>query len=561
MLLALSLLAVPSLASASDLVVGVVHDSDGYPVAGASISLRRNGTATGSGTTGTDGTFAVDTPAGADAVDVRCAYCMPASVAHVAGKTAIIVVRRFAVLRDRGISAADARVLPYDTVGGLAGLLPFTVTSRNAISDRGLANAHGTVIADGIPLYRATDGLDLGAGVPPHGTATISEIDPTHSNTYDARSSGGLFSVDTLDLAGGIARIDSNSGLSATLRGGNVLRGSFVTSGGEYASTRATADARVAAGAGALDLRAVSASGLGANADAFAATFAQPIRTSTLTASLTMNRSSDLFGPENDSIASLSLQHAGITYGLRGQRASGGVDSLNGRQFDERGFIEAVHDDGRTRLFASLAAAETGDGFAGRSASSSGALLPILSASTLIGNHFRVHADSVDALLPVPLYQTYGQPAQSAVERSHLLDAGIGFDDGNRLQLDLMAFRETMSGSTNERIGGSGISAVWQIAPSLALRTWLLISRENSIGAPVYAPGAGGPFYPTSANVFDRNLVWITAGNVLRVDAISHGGRLDGDISLPAGPQIRLIAGTRRDGPNRIITFGLQLPP
>ena len=560
--MALSLLAVPSLVSASDLVVGVVHDSDGYPVAGATVLLSRNGAPAGSDTTKADGTFAVDTPAGADLVDVHCAYCMPARVSHAVGKTAIVVVRRFAVLRDPEISAADLRVLPYDTIGGVAGLLPFSVASRNTISDRGLAGGRGTVIVDGIPLYRATDGLDLGAAVPPHGAATINETDPTHANAYDSRSSGGLFSVDTLDLAGGIAGVDSNAGLSGTLRGGNVLRGAFMTAGGEYPSTRAVADAGFTIGTGSLDVRAVAASGLGANASGFAATFAQPIRTSELTASLTMNRSTDPFGPENDSIVSLSLEHTGITYGLRGQRAMGLVNDDGSATFDERAFAEAVHDNGHTRLFASLAAAQSGDGFPGlASASAAAAVLPIFSASTHIGGGFSVHADSVDALLPIPLYVMYGQRKQDAVERSHLLDAGVGFDDGKRLRLDLMAFRETMGGSSSERMGGSGVSAIWQIAPSVSLRTWVMISRESTIGAPIYAPSAPSGIYPTSSTIFDRNLIWLTAGNVLRVDAISHGGRLEGDLSIPAGPQIRFIAGTRRDGPSRLVTFGLQFPP
>jgi hypothetical protein len=547
---------------ASDLVVGAVRDSDGYPVAGATITLHALGSpATAStGRTAEDGTFAIDADAGATAVDVRCDYCLSGSTTRIADKPVTVIVRRFAMLRDQGISAADLRVLPYDTIGGIAGLLPFTVANRGNVSDRGLAGSRGTVVADGIPFYRATDGLDLGAAVPPHGMSTIAETDPTHANGYDARSSGGLFSVDTLDLAGGIARIDSNGGISGTLRGGNVLRGSFATAGGEYPSTRIVGNASFTIGTGALDVRAVAASGLGANADGATATFAQPIRNSSLTASLMMNRSTDPFAPENDTIASVSLQHAGITYGLRGMRAASSIDFDTSVQYDERAYIEAVHDNGHTRLFASLAAAQTGDGIAALANTSASAVLPIVSISTRIGKNVSVHADSVDALLAAPLYVLYGQPYGTSVERSHLLDAGIGFDDLHRLRIDVMAFRENSSGASHERMGGSGISAIWQIAPSLALRTWVMISRENAIGAPIYAPGAAGGVYPTSANLFDRNVIWVTAGNVLRVDAISHGGRLEGDISLPAGPQVRFIAGTRRDGLNRIVTLGLQLP-
>ena len=56
----------------------------------------------------------------------------------------IAVVRRYAALRDRGISAADARVLPYDSVTDMAALVPFAVTTHGTISDRGLAAGRGS---------------------------------------------------------------------------------------------------------------------------------------------------------------------------------------------------------------------------------------------------------------------------------------------------------------------------------------------------------------------------------------------------------------------------------
>ena len=112
---ALTIWALPALAQAADLVVGVVHDTDGYPVAGASVSLRQaGGGPAGSGTTARDGTFAIDALAAVATVAVRCAYCMPMTVTRVPDVPVVILVRRFAALRDRGISAADSRVVPYD---------------------------------------------------------------------------------------------------------------------------------------------------------------------------------------------------------------------------------------------------------------------------------------------------------------------------------------------------------------------------------------------------------------------------------------------------------------
>jgi len=101
--LPLTLCGLPSLARAADLVVGVVHDTDGYAVAGASIALRQTGgAAAGAGKTDRDGTFAIDGRAAVATVEVRCAYCMPTTVKRGAADAPVIaVVRRYAALRDR----------------------------------------------------------------------------------------------------------------------------------------------------------------------------------------------------------------------------------------------------------------------------------------------------------------------------------------------------------------------------------------------------------------------------------------------------------------------------
>jgi hypothetical protein len=182
-------------------------------------------------------------------------------------------------------------------------------------------------------------------------------------------------------------------------------------------------------------------------------------------------------------------------------------------------------------------------------------VLPILSASTRIGSSFEVHADSVNALLTTPLYLLLSprSGSLSGVDQSQLLDVGAGFDDGNRFRVDVMAFRQTVTGASFGITGGSGISSVWQIAPSLALRSWVLISRDSGT---TY----GGGVYPSGVQTLDRNVTWLTAGNVMRVDAIWRNGNLEGDVSVPVGPHARIVAGTRRDGTTRVVTAGIAWP-
>jgi hypothetical protein len=547
------LVAAPTLASAADLVVGVVHDTDGYPVQDGSVTLRGPGGApAGSGKTAADGTFAVEAGGDVASVEVRCTYCMSVTVARVAGEPVVAVVRRFAALRDRGISAADARVLPYYNVSKMAALMPFVVSNGGSISDRGLAGAQGTVVSDGFGLYRTSDDVDLGTRIPAHGASTISESDPSQANAYASNSAGGLFSIDTLDQSAGLARIDGSTSDDLVLRGGNDLRGSFSTAGGAYAATRGVLDGALPVAGGTLDLRAIEASAVGVNGSGFTGSYALPLGGSALNASLSITRSMDLNGPENDNVAGISFQSGALTYGVRAQRESSFIDDGTGVDYDARAYVQILHDDGRTRLFASLAAANDGESL-GSTSSTNGAVLPILTASTRIGSSFEMHADSVSALLTTPLYLLLSAPYGSAVDRSQLLDAGAGFDDGNRIRVDVMAFRQTVTGPTFGTTGGSGVSTVWQIAPSLALRSWVLISQDNGM---TY----GGGVYAMGVQTLNRNVTWLTAGNTMRVDAIWRNGNIEGDVSVPAGAHARFVAGTRRDGTSRIVTAGISWP-
>ena len=540
-------------------MVGVVHDTDGYPVAAATVTLHTAaGGAAGAGSTAADGTFAIDANADAASAEVRCTYCLTMTVNRVPGQPVVAVVRRFAALRDRGISAADARALPYSAVTDLASLMPFVVASQGAISDRGLAGAHGAVIPDGVALYRGTDGTDLGTAIPAHGTATIAETAPTQANVYDSYSAGGLFSIDTLDQAAGLARVDGGTAVDTALRGGNVLRGAFETAGGTDAASRALLDGALPAAGGSLDLRAVAASGLGTNATGFATTLVAPVRTSSFTAAISMVRSVNTNGPENDNIAALSLQSGHLTYGLRGERTSGFVLDGTGVQYDERAFVQGAWDAGAVHLFASLAVAQDGETLAHR-ASTKGAVLPIFSVSAPLAGGFSVHADSVAALLSAPLYLIYTVPNGTAISQSQLLDAGVGYDNGSRLRIDAMVFRQTVASAAYGTTGGSGISTVWQIAPSVALRSWVLFSSTNGNSTNLYnAPYTYSSVYASATPELDRNVTWLTVGNVLRVDALWRNGNLEGGFSFPFGAQFRFNAGTIRDGSNRVYTAGLS---
>ena len=150
-------------------------------------------------------------------------------------------------------------------------------------------------------------------------------------------------------------------------------------------------------------------------------------------------------------------------------------------------------------------------------------------------------------------------PNGTAINRSQLLDAGIGFDNGSRLRIDAMVFRQTIASAAYGTTGGSGISASWQIAPSVVLRSWVLISSTNGNSSTLYnAPYAYSNIYPSGMPDLERNVTWVTVGNVLRVDGIWRNGNLEGGFSFPFNSEFRFSAGTIREGANRVYTAGLS---
>jgi hypothetical protein len=550
--------AIPVVATGAELLVGVVRDTDGYAVAGAQVTLvRADGSTLGTTSTASDGTFAADLAELPARVAVGCRYCLGASAAVGASGSVAVVVRRFGALQNHGIAPEDARALPYAYASELASLIPFTVTGSGAVSDRGLAQGHGSVVDDGIPFYRATDGLDLGWALPAGATAAIDPAPPSVANEYDDRAAGGLYAIDTLDPAADAARLDAGGPIADVgLRGGADLRGAFAAqSGPTYGATRGVVDALLGAGGGTLDLRAIAMSAGQTHASGALASFALPLPKGSLSASLSASTSEDPYlSFASDAIAALGFERGGFAFGLRGSRDAGALEDGPGTQYDVRAFAQYEHDDGRTRVLASLAAARAGAGVPSAT-DTANALLPILSLAQHIGATLVLSADSVDTLLPQPLYaepEAYG----AAIDRTHLIDGAFGFDDGRRFQLELVAFRELLTGSVPATTGGSGISAVWQIAPALAVRAWSLISRTN--GSSSY--DAYGPveytYNPAADN--DRSLIWITAGTTLRVDALLRNGALEGDVNAPLGEHVWLTIGTERVNGVRRASFGLS---
>ena len=134
------------------------------------------------------------------------------------------------------------------------------------------------MIPDGIALYRGTDGPDLGTAIPAHGTATITETDPTACERLRfvqlRRSVLGRHARQ----AAGLARVDCGTAVDERCAAATCCAAR--SNGRRHRSaSRALLDGAPARVGGSLDLRAVAASGLGTNATGFATTLVAPVRT------------------------------------------------------------------------------------------------------------------------------------------------------------------------------------------------------------------------------------------------------------------------------------------
>ncbi len=555
----------PGAAGASALVVGEIRDTAGYPVAGADIRvLDGHGAVVGSARSSLDGTFGADARGTPVAVRATCDYCANATVRLSADLRAVVVVRRWAVMSATGLAADDVAVLPYRNVTQLAGLIPFAVAQPYGISDRGLARGDGVLAVDGQSPYRALDGVDPATQLPAHTPVDIVVAPPSLAGAYGGRASGGLFSVDTLGVDGPLARADAGGGYDVLARGGSTVRASYGLTNDDGLDQRGIVASTPSLGGGTLDVRASSSGVPLLNASTIGAAYNRAAGPGLLSASVALGRSHDPLATEDDRSAALLWSAGGATVGLRTRRSTGDLPFGPASQTDDGLFVQGTMKRGPLSLFASAAGERVGDAYWGSNESTS-AFLPILAIDLAVTPQIALHLGSVDALLPPTLAAATRSDPDLAAARSHLFDTPLGYDDRRRFRIALMAFRETIGGSASAQLGGSGVSAVWQVAPSLALRAWTLVARGTSGAAepsPYQPPGIGAdasPYAPALGEPVndDRYVVWLTAGNELRVDAIARTGSIDGDVSVPIGARLRLDVGTSGEFTRRTTTIGI----
>ncbi|MEA2666732.1 MAG: hypothetical protein QOI11_3676, partial [Candidatus Eremiobacteraeota bacterium] len=414
-------------ASADELVVGVVTDQDGVPVANARIVARSaGGTPVGSGASAEDGSFALAASAAAGRVEVGCAYCLDRTVALIPGEPAVVIVRRFRALRDRGAPGPeDFAALPPQTLAEAAALIPFAVARGGGVSDRGLALGRDASAAEGVPLYRRIDGISLANLVPPVALRRLDALD-------------GAFEAGLASAGAPAVRVaTSPAGGGALALGGG--RAALLAASGTGAYDLASAAARLPFAGGTLTSTALAAEWADERLAGGTLAYATASRRYETAAALALARSVVDGVPDAELLVDAHLRArnaAGLTLGLRGRTSSGG-GLVPGTQTEDAAYASAL-------------APLPGGTFSGGVAVER-QVYPHLAYDASLARGFTLHAALASyALVPAP-----GDPGDIA--RAGRAELSLERGDLRRLAVLATVYHERTRGGLDSELGGAGL--------------------------------------------------------------------------------------------------------
>jgi hypothetical protein len=544
------------------LLTGVVRDRDGRTVPGVVIrAYDLSGLPVGETTGARDGTFALDTEGTANTVVIDCTYCQTARLAVKEGEPMVVIIQRYAALRDRTASASDIAALPYRALDDVASLVPYSVTNASGISDRGMDRGRGAVLINGIPFYGFFNGSDAALSIPAHATASLTEASPLTAVQYGAYANGGTFNVGT---DAGPNRIDGGDTGDIALRAsGNAIHGVYDVSdgpAGHRALTSAGTSAPLAGGI--LNVTGIALSAAPSTASGALINYETGSRRYETGGTIETTRSTNTISSstidQSDFRGDFHVRDRGplgLEFGARIRRSTGiqivGPFSNGGAQHEE-----AIYADGRAGndgSSLSFSAAMQRDG----ARIQTSAFLVSVGYDRTLGRDWTFHAGAGNNVRPLSLgeIESFGAPV---IDRSSFAETSIQFSDNRRMRVEAMGYSEDIDGPTDVHTAGIGLNGAWQISQHFSLRSWIL--RSVTLES---APYAIQPTPPVPVQPLRGNLVWLTytpTQNGIRVDALSRGKALEGDMVIPLTRGAALVLGSLIRNGTRFSSFGLQLP-
>jgi hypothetical protein len=152
-------------------------------------------------------------------------------------------------------------------------------------------------------------------------------------------------------------------------------------------------------------------------------------------------------------------------------------------------------------------------------------------------------------------------PLSVELQRNSLQAASLSYTDDSRIRITLEQALENVNGAYPGKISSSGISATWQIAPTIALRAWTMHVSDTT--QPFDAFPYDGAIAPTV------NAYWLTYenGDAVRADLIYRRDLLDGlpfyhvdgAVSGPITGNLRWYAGAEDRLRRTFVDVGLRL--
>jgi hypothetical protein len=601
--LLLTMLAAVPARGQEPLVVGSVRDQRGVPVVGAVVSGQSPaGVATA--TTDAAGTFALH-GSGIVAVTVRCRYCLAIRVPVTPEQPVVAIVRRFAALVDDAPSPADLQNLPYAHVESAIALRPFTLLAQTtaaypgpSLSDRGLSASGSLLIDNGTPNYDIVSGASPYQAIPAYYQQSATLRDASNAYLYGNQAAGGIVALEPF-LNGSSQQVATiGSDLIARLQAGSdtqaIAAGTFSNNDESRQRTDIDGtwpiggDQSISFAGGTQQGRDFETPGaFFANSFSFAgATFNAP-RALNLTLSAVTDRG-NYAQSEDEYPISEAWSDSDLSAGIHTTGAIAGFANVGVRS--SSGFYDPqALPDGLPRLAATLVQTRADAGFeasgtdydvtagvgtfwidyAGGSLGVSqpartAVTVPSLNAQLFPNGKWSLNLQGSGSFtLPTFVEQylyTGNAPVPVADERNTLAAGELTYTDDARLRVALEGASQSTNGAWSGTVSSAGLSAIWQVAPDIAVRAWTMHVSDT---VPLY--GGGQPYNGNAPTVA---ALWLTydTPSALRVDLIYRRDLLDalpfyhidGAISGPIANGLRWYAGAEDRMQRTFVDVGIR---
>jgi hypothetical protein len=518
----------------------------------------------------------------------------------------VAIVQRYDALVDEAPSSSDLENLPYAHVESEVALRPFTLLAQTSapypgsrVSDRGLSSSGSLLVDDGAENYDIVESQSPYTNIPAQYEQTTAVRDATNAFTYGDQAAGGIVELDpfTNDASSEIATLGSDTIARAQIgsAAAGFAAGSFTNDEESrqrtdlYGNWPLGADQSLSFAGGTEQGREFgSAESDFASSFSFAdATFADP-RALNLSISAVTDRG-DYTMTAGVWPVSATWSDAGFSAGIHSSGPVLGFADVGFRSstglYDAQALpgapprLAATLD--QTRADAGFNAGGTdyditggvgafwidyGGGTYGISQPAKTALaIPSLRAQLFPNGKWSLDLEGSDSFTLPTFVEQYlyseAEPNPVEYQRNSLLSAAVTYTDDARLRISFEQASEDVRGASSGTVTSSGLSAIWQIAPSIALRAWTMHVTDT---APVI--GAGVPPYGGVAPTV--NALWLTydTGNALRADLIYRRDLLDdapfyhvdGAISGPIANGLRWYAGAEDRMRRTFVDLGLR---